>query len=314
MTLAKTFQIFLDRYQYATHESLSGHSIAKLVRNKLPKEIAEIIGDENRYHIQGSAGQGNWAKCPWIAIFDSLITNSAQKGYYVVYLVRQDFSGIYISLNQGVTSVREQYKSRAKAALKTRAANYRSKLGSSRNNLLKGPIDLRCESNDIASYYEKGAILSKLYYKHDFPDNRQLENDLKYFIDTYATLTTLDSELYERAHLEDDEYKLDIQNLRKIRAHKRIERNKKLSKAAKLIHGYRCKSCGLDFEEHYGSIGKNFIEAHHLNPLSSIEGHSVSLDPRRDFTVLCSNCHSMIHRSEFVDKVEEFRVKYLGKS
>jgi 5-methylcytosine-specific restriction protein A len=37
----------------------------------------------------------------------------------------------------------------------------------------------------------------------------------------------------------------------------------------------------------------------------------MGLDPLKDFTVLCSNCHRMIHKTEFVDRVEEFKAKYL---
>jgi 5-methylcytosine-specific restriction enzyme A len=55
-------------------------------------------------------------------------------------------------------------------------------------------------------------------------------------------------------------------------------------------------ACGLNFEQIYGILGKNFIEAHHLRPITKLTGERVELDARTDFTVLCSNCHSMIHR------------------
>jgi 5-methylcytosine-specific restriction protein A len=64
----------------------------------------------------------------------------------------------------------------------------------------------------------------------------------------------------------------------------------------------------------YGEVGKGFIEAHHLTPLYSLKGQKVTLDPRRDFSVLCSNCHRMIHRTEFVSKVAEFRAEYVVKN
>ena len=61
----------------------------------------------------------------------------------------------------------------------------------------------------------------------------------------------------------------------------------------------------------YGEIGEGFIEAHHLKPLHTLTGEKVALDPVKDFAVLCSNCHKMIHRSEFVSDVKEFRGKYV---
>ncbi len=59
---------------------------------------------------KGSAGAGNWSATPWIAILDILITDTPQSGYYPVFLFRDDMSGFYLSLNQGVTDIRLKYK------------------------------------------------------------------------------------------------------------------------------------------------------------------------------------------------------------
>jgi hypothetical protein len=72
------------------------------------------------------------------------------------------------------------------------------------------------------------------------------------------------------------------------------ERDDKLRAAAVEHHGVKCKVCGFDFEEVYGERGRDFIEAHHLIPVSSL-GKETKVDPKRDMTVLCSNCHRMIH-------------------
>lgn len=130
-------------------------------------------------------------------------------------------------------------------------------------------------------------------------------------MDLYLTLASNEPRLFEQADAEEDEKNIDAEDLRNLREHKRIERNKKLADRAKRVHGYLCKVCGFDFEKHYGPIGKDFIEAHHLTPLSQLKGHKIFLSAKDDFTVLCPNCHRMIHRSEFVHKVEEFRAKYL---
>lgn len=75
------------------------------------------------------------------------------------------------------------------------------------------------------------------------------------------------------------------------------ERNPKLRIRAIWLHGYKCKACGFDFEEKYGERGSDFIEVHHLNPVSTHEKET-SVDPKTEMTVLCSNCHSMIHRKK----------------
>lgn len=65
--------------------------------------------------------------------------------------------------------------------------------------------------------------------------------------------------------------------------------------AAIKIHGSKCMVCGFDFEETYGELGKNFIEVHHVKPLSSIN-QEINVNPETDLVCLCSNCHRMIHR------------------
>ena len=87
---------------------------------------------------------------------------------------------------------------------------------------------------------------------------------------------------------------------RRMITHLVRERNNKVVKETKRIfklsHGGRlyCEVCGFDFSAKYGKIGDDFIEAHHKVELSSIEGeHEVKPS---DFIMVCSNCHSMLHR------------------
>ena len=73
-------------------------------------------------------------------------------------------------------------------------------------------------------------------------------------------------------------------------------RNTSLSKKLKKLKGYRCEACEIKFTEIYGDIRKEFIEAHHLNPISELGIGSFKVDLKNDFAVLCSNCHSMTHK------------------
>lgn len=74
-------------------------------------------------------------------------------------------------------------------------------------------------------------------------------------------------------------------------------------------YGYVCQVCGLNFEQTYGELGKNFIEVHHLHPVSQGER---PVDPIIDLIPLCSNCHSMIHRQEDASDWRGLKVKYLA--
>ena len=78
----------------------------------------------------------------------------------------------------------------------------------------------------------------------------------------------------------------------------RRERDPKLRKKALGIHGYGCIACGFNFEEFYGSVGKEFIEVHHVIPLAKAGERRI--DPATDLVVLCSNCHKMVHHQKGV--------------
>lgn len=74
----------------------------------------------------------------------------------------------------------------------------------------------------------------------------------------------------------------------------RRERNKQARQDCIDQKGCRCIVCGFDFKATYGPVGRNYIEVHHLKPISQIDDeHEVSVD---DLVPLCANCHAMAHR------------------
>ena len=93
-----------------------------------------------------------------------------------------------------------------------------------------------------------------------------------------------------------------------LKEHLKRERNNKLIIEAKKRfvnkngHLY-CEVCGFDFKKQYGALGDNFIEAHHSIPVSTMaEGDTTKVE---DIIMVCSNCHSMIHRRKpWLDKDE----------
>ena len=90
---------------------------------------------------------------------------------------------------------------------------------------------------------------------------------------------------------------------KKLRLHLYRERNQtvmSLAKAIKLIDDplLRCEVCDFSFIEKYGEHGNEFIEGHHLIPLSLLKQNSYT--KVEDIALLCSNCHSMIHHGEKV--------------
>jgi hypothetical protein len=99
----------LTNYQTEKETQYSKNKLADFIRNE-PLSIDIISNlDSTKYKISASAGNGQWAVIPWLSIYDRKITESAQEGYYIVYLFTADLSGVYLSLNQGYTFYQKNY-------------------------------------------------------------------------------------------------------------------------------------------------------------------------------------------------------------
>jgi len=94
----------------------------------------------------------------------------------------------------------------------------------------------------------------------------------------------------------DEETQPSVEGEKKQRLVNIYERVPSLRAKAIRIHGTVCKICNFNFKQKYGEHGMDFIEVHHLKPLHSLIEPS-SINPATDMTVLCANCHRMIHRN-----------------
>lgn len=314
MGLRNALDDVLALYLLAASEPFKKNQVAEILRKTLPDEVhSAIISAQlnlsTDFEIEGGAGQGDWARCPWVAIRDPEMTDSVQRGYYPVYLFREDMSGVYLSLNQGVTDIREQYKSENKQALKSRASDYRSRLGGTSERFPEASIDLKPSSKqNYSADYEAGNVVAKYYDAAALPSEQNLRDDLFGMLALYESLIySLGSEVGIGIEPEERDNEF-IEDYAAFRYHRRIERNPALTKEVKKVRGLTCEACGLNFSKTYPLIKKNkYIEAHHLVPIASLKGQRVSRDPNKDFAVLCANCHRMIHRFDAPWDLEAFR-------
>jgi 5-methylcytosine-specific restriction protein A len=305
--LGATLQNVARNYPSAIREPFGGHSLARFIRDDTVGRLGEAVGpDAAGLKLEGSPGRGKWADVPWLAVFDPVVTTSATKGYYVVYLFAADMASVALSLNQGTTAVRQEFGARAREVLRDRAALMRARLPEHVERFSPAPIGL-ASRGALPGDYEAGHAFGRVYMLASLPSDEEMAADLREMVGLYLALTfrggldpTPEAEGSEEQGAAGAEA---IVELRRYRYHRRIERASTI--AVKRIHGHRCQACDLDFEERYGPLGHGYIEAHHLIPLSELpEGKPVSLDPVKDFAVLCANCHRMMHRSGAPDRVE----------
>lgn len=181
----------LENWQSAKKEAFSGHRLGQVIRNELVQEIENIASTkESTFVLKGSIGAGNWADVPWVSILHSAITQTTQGGIYPVYLFCADGSGVYLSLNQGTTKLKEKFGTKgAKQEAKKNADSIfpYCELLLTQKGWTKGPLDLKAKTITGKSYEEPN-VVAKFYPVESIPSDQELISDLDSLLSVYERI------------------------------------------------------------------------------------------------------------------------------
>lgn len=149
---------------------------------------------------------------------------------------------------------------------------------------------LRFDPNYEGSGLKAGGKLEEKIW-HEFSGKRQALNNLAQLIrastlSDNCLLTTVDEEEFPEGKIV-------------YREHRERERSRKLVKQAKQARKNRdghltCEVCNFDFHKTYGSLGEDYIECHHIKPVSQLKSNEKTTI--NDLALVCANCHRMLHR------------------
>jgi len=151
--------------------SIVGRSLAESAPVKSRKNLK----------VKWSMGMGAWARVPWIAVMDVRETTVVSDGLYAIYLFRADMTGLYATLNQGVTkspvaALRERTGELRRLCVLTRAGGFETGEG----------VDLRAKGQMIEAY-EIAAVTHKFYPRDNLPRPEQFLADLEALLADYET-------------------------------------------------------------------------------------------------------------------------------
>lgn len=296
----------LSNYQQEATKPFKNNEFIHKITHDYTQELYRLVAQYgDRYKVTGSCGKGKWAECPWIAIFDTIITDNAQEGYYLVFLFDKCMNNVYLSLNQGVLSIQAQYKREASIVLSTRAEDFRNGLDT-RNEDFDTQIQL--DGSRLSKFYEKGNIIAKCYHKNNIPDNSVLKKDFYLLLTYYDALVAVDTN--ER----NNDKKLTVEEIKIRKLHTKFDRRGDIALKVKKRKGYKCEACGFTFVSKYGVLGENYIEAHHLVPFHKLTEGKTALNIDKDFAVLCSNCHRMIHLLNDPSDIAELKKRIINSA
>jgi len=188
MPLRETLQKILTEYPTAKQLPLEGHTLAGFIRRDAEQAVEDGLGElGGGLIVEGSPGQGNWAAVPWISVFDPAITTTATRGYYVVYLFHASEPAVHLSLNQGTTAVREEFRTRTRF-LKDRADLMRKRVTDFEGLLPVTNIELGSTAR-LPGDYVAGHALGASYALSALPDEAKLRADLQAIVRAYRALT-----------------------------------------------------------------------------------------------------------------------------
>ncbi|MEQ6247361.1 DUF3578 domain-containing protein [Sulfitobacter sp. HNIBRBA3233] len=294
-------------YVYQRGKSFSENDFANFIRKDLNLEAKKrLLFLPFDLQTKASPGAGNWAAVPWLAFFDPLVTVSATKGFYVVYLINAQTNEIYLSLNQGTTAVyREFGESRGKAVLKRNALNMADKIPEFAKIFSSDSIQLGSEEA-LPAGYEAGHVFGRKYLPGQI-NKHQFYDDLEKILYAYQALVDK-GHISSATELDVDNFSKTVDETRKYIVSRRIERNNKVRKEVLRARGSKCEACGLDPEIHFGFEGpiEEFpLDVHHRTALFQLdEGETRRYHIPEDFFVLCPTCHRMIHKLAKSDELE----------
>lgn len=154
------------------------------------RELLSQLKNSKRLRVNGSGGIGGNAVVPWIRISDPAKSDSAQRGWYLVFLFAADGSSVALTLNQGVTGKKSPEIVESVANSRDiLAGNSFSKIETS--SQAKKSFDLAAPGNKLAKLYEAGNIEAFVYSKNEIPTDGDLLNDIQYLLERLETLPDL---------------------------------------------------------------------------------------------------------------------------
>ena len=198
-SFATLFSEMVAKFEVARRQPFGEVPDLWALMEEIQTRLENLASVAKRPHIiaKWSLGKGTWASVPWVALLNRDVTTSTQSGIYVVFLVSEDLSIIYATLNQGMTHlVNELGRSAAVRTLEERSEGYRGQLGwiTESGIELGKDIDLRTDKWR-ARQYEAGTIAYERFDRRAFPSDERFEEVLERLLSAYDQIVDARPEL-----------------------------------------------------------------------------------------------------------------------
>lgn len=172
-------------------DGIAPHTARDAIEQHIPQRLEELLSSDE-LRIKRSAGQGRWTAIPWVAIMDRRETEQIQDGIYVVYLFEPQEDRVTLTLNQGVTSVRNDLgAAEARRQLQETATEIRDQVHL--EGFEPGPLTFP-HASSRNELYGPGTIYYKQYTLDGIPIDEDLEDDVHRLVEAYQTYVTSETQ------------------------------------------------------------------------------------------------------------------------
>ncbi len=176
--------------------TMSGESEAKKLESRLKmlaEEMLPLLCESEYWLADASVGKGNWAAVPWVAIFDSRESSSAQKGVYpVIHFSPEEPVGIRIGLGVAATEFKSQANEKAAEVHSELSTEERQELESAGFLDVVDGDGVRVEmgTGNLAKKYARGMILERFVPFDELKATpRELTSSLQSLVEIYKAWT-----------------------------------------------------------------------------------------------------------------------------
>jgi 5-methylcytosine-specific restriction enzyme A len=327
MDIQKLLLIVLENYltgkkdhKQVSKNTLHYEYLSKHIPNYFKNLIEKNSNFSEKYTIKSSQGMGNWAEIPWVVFMNRDITTSAQEGYYIVLGFSADMKSCYLSLNQGVSKTDKNNLSQfAHVAIQYTKPSID-------DNVVFGKIDFKAK-NSLGKSYEKSAIKSYKYSLDDLKSyslDSKITNQFNELLKDYENIFNLiGNNILQLQPTKDCFYQEQLQQIdndliegeldkqspkpsKSLKHFKYYTRNPRFSKIALKKANYKCE---IDPTHETFSNGiHQYMEGHHLVPMSFQENYEHSLDIPSNIISVCPNCHRALHYGD-----NSIKIKFIGQ-
>ncbi|WEJ31629.1 DUF3578 domain-containing protein [Devosia sp. SD17-2] len=293
------------------------------IRKELPAALKTLAVSHSKvgadaYKFVGDLGQNNFtfAEVPWVACRRLMVSDSVQRGYFIVLLFKPDMSGVYLTLNQGYQQYFDTYsddeiaQARTSIAAAEMASSIELPTGFSR-----GAINLGSK-NSRPKGYQAGSIFSKYYPATD--DFLEMAKDFVELLTAYERLVhllgplVLNNQEFQNAANEiagegaspiaPPPGPVDRPEKKQVSASAGWRRNASMAAVAIRNAKFSCEVAPEHMTFKCQASGENFVEAHHLIPMHDQANHPHSIDVPENIVALCPNCHRCIHHASHAER------------